>query len=448
MKEFNVDLQKTVGQIKPLHGVNNGPISYGGLTSTVEDYREAGIPIVRLHDPDWPNPYHVDIPKVFPDFNADPEDPSAYRFSQTDDLIQAIYECGAEPMYRLGVSIEHYRETIYAVKPEDFEKWAEICVHVIRHYNEGWCNGFHYNIRFWEIWNEADGGKNMWTGGTAQDYYELYSTATKRIREACPNVLLGGYAGCTVRNEAFMAGFFEHIRANHCPLDFFTWHCYTGDPERLVEDAAIARDYLRRYGYPDAISACDEWNYIDGPSDWECMHTAASHERRKAMFERMRNHEGAAFVATSMIRMQNSEMDMACYYDGQPHMLFCGLFDLYAMRMKTYYAFAAYNELYDLQKQLSVQGEPENGLCTLAAGSASQACVLLVNRKPSEDEVRIAFENLGDKKHWIAETIDEMHDLEKTAEGDLSEDASLTIPLSPYGVTLIRLGGGELSAFG
>ena len=74
--------------------------------------------------------------------------------------------------------------------------------------------------------------------------------------------------------------------------------------------------------------------------------------------------------------------------------------------------------------------------------------MLLVNRKPSEDEVRIAFENLGDKKHWIAETIDEMHDLEKTAEGDLSEDASLTIPLSPYGVTLIRLGGGELSAFG
>ena len=112
-------------------------------------------------------------------------------------------------------------------------------------------------------------------------------------------------------------------------------------------------------------------------------------------------------------------------------MLFCGLFDLYAMRMKTYYAFAAYNELYDLQKQLSVQGEPENGLCALAAGSAPQACVLVVN---------IAFENLGDKKHWIAETIDETHDLEKTAEGDLSEEASLTIPLPPYGITLIRLG--------
>ena len=158
------------------------------------------------------------------------------------------------------------------------------------------------------------------------------------------------------------------------------------------------------------------------------------------MFERMRNREGAAYVAACMIRMQNSEMDMACYYDGQPHMLFCGLFDFYAMRMKTYYAFAAYNELYGLQKQLGVQGEPENGLYALAAGSPSQACVLLVNRKSAEDEVRIAFENLGDKKHWIAETIDETHDLEKTAEGDLSEEASLTIPLTPYGITLIRLG--------
>lgn len=439
MKTFSVNLEKTIGRIKPLHGINNGPVSYGNLTSTVDDYRDAGIPIVRLHDPDWPNPYQVDIPKIFPDFRADPEDPSAYRFSQTDDLIAAIYECGAEPLYRLGVSIEHYRETIYAVKPEDFDKWADVCVHVIRHYNEGWCNGFHYNIRFWEIWNEADGGANMWTGGTAQDYYELYGTASKRIREACPGVLVGGYAGCTVRNEAFMTGFFEYIQANHCPLDFFSWHLYTGSPERMAEDAGIAREYLRRYGYPDALSICDEWNYIEGGSDWECMRKEASHERRKAMFERMRNREGSAHAAACMIAMQNSEMDMACYYDGQPHMLFCGLFDLYAMRMKTYYAFMAFNALYERGNQLSVEGEPENGLYALAAGDSAQSCVLVVNRKAAEDEVGIAVESLGEKKHWTAEIIDETRDLEKTAEGDIGEDGRITVHLEPFAVCLIRL---------
>ena len=70
--------------------------------------------------------------------------------------------------------------------PKDFGKWARICEHVIRHYNEGWADGFHYGITYWEIWNEPDNGptvarNQMWTG-TAEQYYELYDVTARHLK--------------------------------------------------------------------------------------------------------------------------------------------------------------------------------------------------------------------------------------------------------------------------
>ena len=63
--------------------------------------------------------------------------------------------------------------------PEDAAKWARICANIVRHYNEGWADGFHYGITYWEIWNEPDNEEsielnNMWKG-TKEQYYDLYA---------------------------------------------------------------------------------------------------------------------------------------------------------------------------------------------------------------------------------------------------------------------------------
>ena len=72
-------------------------------------------------------------------------------------------------MYRLGTSIEHSLKHYYTAVPDDFDRWTDICLHIIRHYNEGWNNGFHLGIRYWEIWNEPDDHgvcipSKMWAG--------------------------------------------------------------------------------------------------------------------------------------------------------------------------------------------------------------------------------------------------------------------------------------------
>ena len=149
-----VDFAKTLGRIRPLNGVNNGPFVDGSHTADMNvRHKEAGFPSVRLHDCHWPNPNVVDIPAIFPLFHADADDPKNYVFGPTDRYLAPIADRGAEIVYRLGVSIEH-QPALHTQPPADFDKWAKICINVIRHYNDGWADGRHYGLRYFEIWNE------------------------------------------------------------------------------------------------------------------------------------------------------------------------------------------------------------------------------------------------------------------------------------------------------
>ena len=200
---IEADFTKVTGRVKAMHGVGQPPML--GLNAEHLHYlEEAGIPYSRLHDVGgmFGGGAYVDIPNVFPDFEADENDPASYNFPFTDVIITELKKRGVEPVYRLGVTIENYAgvKAFRIFPPADFGKWARICEHIIRHYNEGWANGFHYAIRDWEIWNEADSGRfrndisQMWRG-TSQQFYDLYVTAATHLKQCFgDNIRVGGYA--------------------------------------------------------------------------------------------------------------------------------------------------------------------------------------------------------------------------------------------------------------
>ena len=136
-----VDFGVETGPVKPVNGVGQPPM-VGQLNnwSMMHYLKEAGIPYSRLHDVGgWlGHGLYVDIPNLFPDFDADENDPKNYRFAYTDSLMKALAENNVEPFFRLGVTIENFVERGYPpvnIKPpKDFAKWARICEHVIRHY--------------------------------------------------------------------------------------------------------------------------------------------------------------------------------------------------------------------------------------------------------------------------------------------------------------------------
>lgn len=204
----NVNFKNIVGKIKPMHAVGQPPFT-GGFNrldfSPIQVLKDAAIAYSRLHDVGgaFGGNRYVDIPNIFRDFDADETDPASYDFAFTDELIKGLMEYGVNPYFRLGVTIENqcniraYR--IYP--PKDFDKWARICEHIIRHYNEGWANGFNFGIEYWEIWNEPENREvlemnQMWRG-TAEEYYRLYHTAASHLKKCFGDkIKVGGYGAC------------------------------------------------------------------------------------------------------------------------------------------------------------------------------------------------------------------------------------------------------------
>ena len=135
--ELTVDFSRTNGLIRPLHGVNLGPLCYRGMVDLSPYHRELGVPLTRLHDVVWVNYDAVDVSTIFRDFRNDPAQSESYEFAATDDYIAAIVNTGSPILYRLGESIEHTPRQYRVHPPKDFAKWAEICCAIIRHYNEG-----------------------------------------------------------------------------------------------------------------------------------------------------------------------------------------------------------------------------------------------------------------------------------------------------------------------
>lgn len=389
--ELNVDLSVTTGRIKPLHGVNLGPVQMNGWMDTSARFRELGFPLTRLHDCPYAVPETVDVHSLFPRFDADPDDPANYRFAITDDYIQAILDTGSGIVYRLGETIEHHTRNKYWVHPpRDFHKWARICVNIIRHYNEGWANGFRHNIRYWEIWNEPWNPPMCWTG-TDDDYFRLYEVAAKAIKAHDPTLMVGGPTNAgAIGPREFGPRFLEHCRRTGTPVDFYSWHQYTPDPAVIVADAARVRTLLAAYGFAKTESHLNEWSYL--PSEgWKFNSPEKDPAVIRRAVEEISGLPGAAFIAATLIHLQDCPVDVANYYWAMNGLW--GFLDHFGAPCKSYYAFRAFRALLDTPlRARTAANDPASGHALLAGRDASgRAGILLANfRAPQSFAVRVA----------------------------------------------------------
>lgn len=420
---LKINLSAEKGKIKPMHGINNAPF-HGADFGMFHYLTEAGIPYSRLHDTGgiFGCGVFVDIANIFPNFDADPHLPESYEFAFTDSLLKALSDAGAEPFYRLGCTIENYCRTVAPMRifpPKDYSKWAVICEHIIRHYNEGWGNGYHLGINYWEIWNEPDNQPDstenpMWNG-SMEDYFKLYEVAANHLKACFPQLKIGGYASCgfyeilnmSSASQAnvsertsyfieFFDKFLKYISSTEykSPLDFFSWHSYA-DRNSNIRFAEYAREMLDKYGYTSTESILNEWN--------------PGIALRGTLTD-------AANIAAMFIAMQNSPVDMLAYYDGNIASSYCGMFNpLTKTPFKAYYAFKAFNELYRLGTQCAVCGECSDGqigggVYALAAKDGDKTAVMLVN---TEDTVIITLP-ADDSRAYRLYLLDQDNDYNNT----------------------------------
>jgi hypothetical protein len=311
LRKITVDAGAPVGHLRSLQGVNGAPapgahkpenFKFGGwnMPERVDvstGYKMARIDLVRTHDAYGPTDIdakfetadapggglisaHRDVFNIFPDPNADPNDPRSYNFAPTDQIIASIRKVGAQVMFRLGRS-----EGADAHPPKDFDKYAAIAKHVVMHYNRGWAHGFHYHIRYWEIWNEPDLGKVFWAG-TAQQYYELYGKLAGAVKAADPHALVGGPAIARPNDDTpYRDAFLEYVRTEHLPLDFYSWHWYATDSNDPLDFTRIAKDIRAPI-----------------PAPWSPSGTTASWTRRRHPY----NAQASLQPPSSTCRMRRS----------------------------------------------------------------------------------------------------------------------------------------------
>lgn len=429
-----VDFSQTEGKIGDVNGINNGPAINHVSTDegiqweldVTDYYRELDIPIVRTHDMEYPygSDLFVDIHCIFPDFSRDVEDESAYQFAGTDDYIAHILECGAIPLFRLGESISDTAETaLYTFPPEDFEKWADICEHIVRHYNDGWNNGFHYGLTYFEVWNEPD-MKRQWTGDT-ELYYDLYRITARKLKETHPEIKIGGGVLASA-NEENMQQFLDGIVNDNqkTPLDFVSWHIYDADPAKFDWRARMVRTILDENGYEDTECILDEWNYME---DWNDPYPS---------FEYIQSWKAASYYGAALINMTYLPIDMACYYDGSlvNDIPWCALYQADGTKKPGYLAFKAFADMkrmgskvsypdYDAAKQLGVY-------ILAACGNGAQG-LLVCNR--NESEVTFSLQANTERKTFTLTRVNEEAPMGAITEGELTGDDSFTLaPLEMF----------------
>ncbi len=449
MGNIQIDFNKKVGPIKCMNAVNNGPVRLHNdeqKRTNFETFKSAHIPYVRTHDSSYcemyGNEHTIDICAIFPDFCANPYKEESYDFVLTDDYIDAIMLAGSKVFYRLGTKIEQWIKKYATLPPADFYKWAIICEHVIKHFNEGWANGFHYNIEYWEIWNEPDlvsdddENKRTW-GGTAKEFYNFYEVVSVYLKNRFPNLKIGGPA-CAGVQITWIENFLNYLSAdNKKPvLDFFSWHCYSNTPLKLKNDAETIRSILDKHGLQKTESIMNEWNYV---RDWQDNYVYS--------LLSIIGMKGAAFTAAYMCVGQDAPVDMLMYYDARPCEM-NGMFDFYSLYpIKGYYPFVAFDGLCNLKTEYEcINTIPD--IYAVSAGNEYGDQRILLSYYTDEDaktgSVNVEMLLKGNyAEEYEIYLLDEAHDLEYTASMSVSSSGVGEISLRPNTVALLIAKSGK-----
>ena len=428
MNTLIFNTEKKLGKFKILNAVNNGPVhkrySNDQKRSNFEDFKRARIPYARNHDAaffaGYGGEHAVDITSIFCNFDADVNDPASYDFACTDEYILATLEAGTETFYRLGQKIEHYIKKYNNFPPKDYHKWAQICEHIIRHYNEGWANGYELNIQYWEIWNEPDldpddsDHKKTW-GGTKLQFFDLFEVAAKHLKACFPNYKIGGPA--LAYNEEWCEDFLCEMRKRGVEIDFFSWHIYCNEPILMIEKAERIKAKLINYGYGDVEVILNEWNYVQGWVD-EYVYS----------LECIAGIKGAAFTMSCMSLCQESDcVDMLMYYDARP-CVFNGMFDFYTLRpMKGYYPFLWYGGFYDLEHEIRAENKIKDIYSICGCDKDGKLCAVIThysnNDEKDNEKIKIDFGKTGKYDIYL---LDKDHSGELVA---TTEDLTFDMPV-------------------
>lgn len=435
---LTADFGTETGKIRPeLHSSGFGPTICSQTAQDLKDVKSMGFAYARTHD--WalinPNERVCDYFHIFPLMHLDAKDPKNYVFGPTDYLLKRTREeAGLDIFYRLGTSIEHSGGKIHfnSLIPSDFDRMAEIFAGIVRHYNRGWANGYKWNVKYWEIWNEPEGITNMWcpeegTDGLTKEQYPKVSAECRAkfvqffVKVLCrlkdefgDEIKVGGPALCGY-NTRWLNDILKACKGEGLTPDFISWHGYANDPMRYFNEAEKGRKLLDGYGFTKCEMIINEWHYF-GYSDynWTDLQRCSDPKVKARIWTGPRSHNGihsACFTLAALANLQRSKLSQAYYY-GCRHTGSWGFKDEHQTKYKVFYALKLFGDLVKAYPTMCACTS-EGAYTTLAVKSADgrKSALLVVDYGGKEPKFTVDVKGLKTGAKAKCTVLDHTHDL-------------------------------------
>ncbi len=373
--EYSVRINEIVDPIKNLFQSNGIDPANTDYPVFLQSFENLGINYVRTHD--FAIAFDHGAIVGLEDQSYDPFDPSSYYFHISDSIAQNIYEAGGKIFYRFGQSY-HY-DTICSMPPADPQKWADVCVQIIKHYNEGWNNGYYYGLDYFEIWNEPD-LPEFWKG-SVQDYIEMYRCASKTIKLYNPELKVGGPALANVWDQSFINEFLDSVATYNLPLDFFSYHLYyLPNPYQFKLTNDYLRNKLDSYGLYDVELINTEWN---------------TGHFNPAVYDpfSLDDAQNAAQVVSVLTYMQETDISLFFRYSFRNYWL--GLVEENGDFRYSGLAYKAFHDLYNNGQRIYANGGDTLGKTIIATKSDTLMHILVSDNSSVSEGYNINFVDLS-----------------------------------------------------
>ena len=174
---------------------------------------------------------------------------------------------------------------------------------------------------------------------------------------------------------------------------------YCQEPKARVDREETVTALLNKYGYSDAESILNEWNYMKSWTD-DFIHSVKT----------IHSMKGAAFMMACISVAQGADIDMLMYYDTRPS-CYNGVFDFYTCEpLKGYYPLYWYGMFYDMDKEIKAENSIENiySLCGVDTNGKVLSVITYYSDNDNAENKTVSVD-FGKKGEYEIYLLDDEH---------------------------------------
>jgi len=205
-------------------------------------------------------PKYIRIDHIYDFYDVVQKENNQLKFSweQLDKLVNQILTTGALPFFSLSYmppAIAKNGEIVN--QPENWQDWSEVVKETIQHYSGK--NQKNLSNVIYEVWNEPD-LFGEWKLGGKKDYRLLYKYAVLGSNQAQnTNPFKIGGPAITAPYKNWIDRFLDFVSKNNLRIDFYSWHRYSLQPEKFLEDINRVDAWLFKNGGFSLEKYLTEW---------------------------------------------------------------------------------------------------------------------------------------------------------------------------------------------